>query len=84
MKMKKKKVAPILLGLLLCIGIFTVFATDEKRFVYEFIAEADLNDTTSKHLNQIRRFCYDETHDPSNLFRKKSVVSSNKAAVKEY
>jgi len=84
MKLKKKKRMGILLGFLLIVGIFTVFATDEKRFVYEFIAEADLNDTTSKHLNQIRRFCYDETHDPSNLFREKSVVSSNKAAVKEY
>ncbi len=83
MKMKKKKRAGILLGILLTVGIFTVFATDEKRFVYEFIEET-LSDATSRNLNSIRRFCYDETNEPSNIYRNRSIVSVNKTAVKDY
>ncbi len=84
MKMKKKKRVGILLGILLTVGIFTVFATDEKRFVYEFIEEEYSFEMSSHYLNTIRRFCYEQTHDPSNAYLKQQAVSLNKAAVKEY
>ncbi len=84
MKMKKKKRVGILLGILLTVGIFTVFATDEKRFVSEFIEEESSLDMTSHYLNTIRRFSYEQTHDPSNAYWKQKAVSLNQTALKEY